>query len=641
MAPRQDPQAQFGVLGDAPLGPSAHFVQHPAADQGHGAVLDDGVALVAGDHADVEKAPVFGIHHGLEGVGVAVVVVLGRLDDGRVGRLVEQGHQVGQPVGMDAVVAVDDRHHLGFRVGMFQGVVQGPGLEPGQRFDVEKPKTRPELLAVGLHRLPDVRVTGVVVHHDHLEVRVVQGRQGIQGGAEHRRRFVVGRHMDRYHGARRIGRRNNGKGQAAPVEGPVGLRPFVGLGQQHQHDADEPGKQQQAHREHVGGPVLPAVVVDHPDGGGGRGEGRHRQEAAAAFSQRPAVEEQQGHNDQGHQHRKAGHDLPVGHRHHRRRKGELRPALGIVDPPVGPHATFEKGFPGLVEGLHHVVDPAALLGFVNKTAQEQGFVGRRGHRPHAGTAVAGPTHFTDDNRFSGEGPLQQLDLVDGVGDGLLDFDTFPEREHVHRDKIHVFRQFRVLDPHVPGFGGAHRLPDGFADLVQVGAKRVDGDFLAQHHLIAHDDPHHVAVRPGHHFAQLHLASVADQVSADPDPLSHVDAQGFGQRGDERQGALDGVGAHRMGLAGQQFQVGLDFLLARVNSGATILADPIRRKGKPLDAFRPGRFGERAVEESPKAEGHHREGDGDEQIGKNRRVFFHMPFKDHGTAGRVGSAMPFW
>src|SRR5690606_41607357 len=54
-APLKHPQAQLGVLGDAPVGP-ADLVQHAAAGHGHGAVLDDGVAFVAGDHADVEEA---------------------------------------------------------------------------------------------------------------------------------------------------------------------------------------------------------------------------------------------------------------------------------------------------------------------------------------------------------------------------------------------------------------------------------------------------------------------------------------------------------------------------------------------------------------------------------------------------------
>src|SRR5579872_6115139 len=62
----ENPQTELGILGDAPLGPTSRL-QLRAADHGHGAVLNDGVALVAGDHADVEETTVLGITHRLEG----------------------------------------------------------------------------------------------------------------------------------------------------------------------------------------------------------------------------------------------------------------------------------------------------------------------------------------------------------------------------------------------------------------------------------------------------------------------------------------------------------------------------------------------------------------------------------------------
>lgn len=68
-------QAQFGVLADAPLGP-AQFFQHTAPGHGHGAVLDDRVTVVAGDHTDVEEALVFAVAQLLEGAFVLVTVIL-------------------------------------------------------------------------------------------------------------------------------------------------------------------------------------------------------------------------------------------------------------------------------------------------------------------------------------------------------------------------------------------------------------------------------------------------------------------------------------------------------------------------------------------------------------------------------------
>src|SRR5207302_10697843 len=61
----EDAQAEPRIHGDAPLGPAATADQLRAPHHGHGAVLDDGVALVARDHADVEEAAVLGVAHGL------------------------------------------------------------------------------------------------------------------------------------------------------------------------------------------------------------------------------------------------------------------------------------------------------------------------------------------------------------------------------------------------------------------------------------------------------------------------------------------------------------------------------------------------------------------------------------------------
>jgi hypothetical protein len=48
-------QTQFGVFGDAPFRPAAHLIQRGYWSPRHGAVLDDGIVLVALDHADMEK----------------------------------------------------------------------------------------------------------------------------------------------------------------------------------------------------------------------------------------------------------------------------------------------------------------------------------------------------------------------------------------------------------------------------------------------------------------------------------------------------------------------------------------------------------------------------------------------------------
>jgi len=77
-------------------------------------VLNDGVTLVTGDHADIEKSPIFGITHGLEQVFAVIPIVLRRLND-RDRWFDELGGKVAQPVGSDHVIAVDYGYHHGIR----------------------------------------------------------------------------------------------------------------------------------------------------------------------------------------------------------------------------------------------------------------------------------------------------------------------------------------------------------------------------------------------------------------------------------------------------------------------------------------------------------------------------------------------
>src|SRR6202035_6113518 len=94
----EDAQPELRVLGDAPLGPAAAAAQLCAPHHGHGAVLDDGVAVVARDHAYVEEAAVLGVAHGLEGAHARIAVVLRRLHDGDT-RIVETLRHIAQPAG--------------------------------------------------------------------------------------------------------------------------------------------------------------------------------------------------------------------------------------------------------------------------------------------------------------------------------------------------------------------------------------------------------------------------------------------------------------------------------------------------------------------------------------------------------------
>ena len=105
-------EAEIGVLDDGVARPAAGGIERGAADQAHGAVHDDGVGLVALDHADVEEAGIFAVHGVVHERALAVAVVLRRLDHADL-RIGEGRHEVLEPVGTHHVVGIDDADDLG------------------------------------------------------------------------------------------------------------------------------------------------------------------------------------------------------------------------------------------------------------------------------------------------------------------------------------------------------------------------------------------------------------------------------------------------------------------------------------------------------------------------------------------------
>ena len=107
-----DGKAQIGVLADGVAGPAAGHVHRRAPDQAHGAVHDDGVGLVALDHADIEEPGIFAVHDVVHQRTVAVAMVLRRLHEADAG-IGEHRHQILQPVRLHDIVGIDDADDLG------------------------------------------------------------------------------------------------------------------------------------------------------------------------------------------------------------------------------------------------------------------------------------------------------------------------------------------------------------------------------------------------------------------------------------------------------------------------------------------------------------------------------------------------
>ncbi len=118
---------EIGVFDDGPARPAAGSLDRRAADEAHGAVHDDGVRLVALDHADVEEAGVFAVHRVVHDAALAVAMVLRRLHhaDLRVG---ESRYQIFQPVGPHHIVGIDDADDLRVARGVGEREPQRAGL---------------------------------------------------------------------------------------------------------------------------------------------------------------------------------------------------------------------------------------------------------------------------------------------------------------------------------------------------------------------------------------------------------------------------------------------------------------------------------------------------------------------------------
>ncbi|EKD35189.1 MAG: hypothetical protein ACD_75C02011G0004 [uncultured bacterium] len=232
---------------------------------------------------------------------------------------------------------------------------------------MKEAKPGSEGFAVGLDRLPDRWILGVIVDDNDLVARIIQPGEGVERIDHHIRRLVVGRNMDRHHGQHFILHLDIGKG-APPLVGPDGLGPFVRLGEQDDHHPDDPDQHQKADDQHRYGQVLLRITVDDPDGPGGGNEGDRGEKTAPALAERPAVDEQERKGNDGDDQGNSGKNSPFRQLDNGRGKREFGLARGVVDPPVGAHRTFAGPFPGLIERLHDVVGVIQLLRPLDKAA---------------------------------------------------------------------------------------------------------------------------------------------------------------------------------------------------------------------------------------------------------------------------------
>src|SRR5690242_2790169 len=69
-------QAEVGVLANGVARPPAGGLNGGSPDQAHGAVRNNGVELIALDHADVEEAGIFAVHGVVHDATFAIAMIL-------------------------------------------------------------------------------------------------------------------------------------------------------------------------------------------------------------------------------------------------------------------------------------------------------------------------------------------------------------------------------------------------------------------------------------------------------------------------------------------------------------------------------------------------------------------------------------
>ena len=154
--------------------------------------------------------------------------------------------------------------------------------------------------------------------------------------------------------------------------------------------------------------------------------------------------------------------------------------------------------------------------------------------------------------------FQQVHLIDDVIHGLIDVNPFPIGQHVDRQVIHVVGQLMVLDPDMPRLGRTDGNLQGLARLVQIDGELLQGQILAQQHLVADDGPHDVWVFDGRLQEYLHVGLVLLLIVIDPDAGGDIDTVFSSQLGNFFQNIFYRVGADGIAFPLQQRQVGLEF-----------------------------------------------------------------------------------
>ena len=138
--------------------------------------------------------------------------------------------------------------------------------------------------------------------------------------------------------------------------------------------------------------------------------------------------------------------------------------------------------------------------------------------------------------LSGIRALQLRDAHREIVDRLFDGNAFPVRQQVHGDVVDVLDQLRILDPHMPRLGGAHRLLDRGAHAIELARQFGDGEIVAQDHLVADDQADDVRMTVGDVDRRGDLRLVRRELAIEPGAERDLELMTCGDVGDLRRGS---------------------------------------------------------------------------------------------------------
>ena len=191
----EHPKTRLRILGDDALVPAADSLQRRSADQTHRPGENDGVAVGAARHGDVEEIAIAVEQPSKIAAVLPIAIVLWRLHERHalVGEVADHLFEEG---GLDQVIGIDDAEDADVLRQPPGGLIQRARLVTRPGLEVDELKPFAQLFAQCLERAPDLRVPGVVIDDLDDQVLVIELGEGGQRLAHDLDRLVVAGDLD-------------------------------------------------------------------------------------------------------------------------------------------------------------------------------------------------------------------------------------------------------------------------------------------------------------------------------------------------------------------------------------------------------------------------------------------------------------